>query len=92
MFTSDIPLKEIIRSSTSNILSKLGALVEAEDDDQQATAQTVVCICHHGNDSQTAVERIKDCVRETNKQLLVFDVIGGLDAWSRHIDKNLARY
>jgi monothiol glutaredoxin len=47
----------------------------------------IVFVCHHGQRSRQAAERL---VREGWRN--VFNLDGGIDAWSRLIDPNVPRY
>lgn len=51
-------------------------------------SRDVVFVCHHGNDSQVASKHMKQLL----KGVQVLDIIGGLEAWSRQVDKNFPRY
>jgi monothiol glutaredoxin len=49
--------------------------------------RTVVCYCHHGMRSQRAAEHLlKMGFRD------VYNVQGGIDAWSLHVDPSVPRY
>ncbi len=46
-------------------------------------------ICRRGNDSQYAVNLLKENI---NNKLNIKDVIGGLHEWHDSIDKNFPKY
>lgn len=48
-----------------------------------------VFLCRRGNDSQKAVLVAREALKEVNK---VVDVVGGLHAWARDVDKNFPVY
>ncbi|WXB20311.1 hypothetical protein LZC94_40810 [Pendulispora albinea] len=48
---------------------------------------TIVFHCHHGMRSRAAAERFLSAGFTR-----VFNVEGGIDAWSRDVDPNIARY
>lgn len=50
---------------------------------------TVYAVCHHGNDSQLAVQRLKQWlpIAPTIK-----DIKGGLSAWSKQVDNTFPQY
>ena len=50
-------------------------------------AQPVVCICHHGMRSAQVVAFL-----QRRGHLRVYNLAGGLDAWSTHVDPAVARY
>jgi rhodanese-related sulfurtransferase len=52
------------------------------------SGRDVIVICRRGNDSQLAVAHL----RRQYPQLAVRDVIGGLHAWTRHIDPDFPVY
>jgi rhodanese-related sulfurtransferase len=49
--------------------------------------QTILCLCHHGVRSQ-------QCVAFLQRQGFdaVYNVAGGIDAWSRELDPSVPRY
>lgn len=53
-----------------------------------ATRDTYV-ICRLGNDSQIAASSLRDARKE---EFVVKDVIGGLRAWTRHVDPTFPLY
>ncbi|MBS0445995.1 MAG: sulfurtransferase [Proteobacteria bacterium] len=50
-------------------------------------AQPVVCICHHGVRSSQVVAFL-----ERHGCEAVYNLAGGIDAWSAEVDPNLPRY
>jgi rhodanese-related sulfurtransferase len=50
-------------------------------------AQPVVCICHHGARSAQVVAFLERAGFES-----VYNLAGGIDAWSRDVDPSVARY
>ena len=50
-------------------------------------AQPVVCICRHGARSAQVVAFLERSWFES-----VYNLAGGIDAWSRDVDPSLARY
>lgn len=50
-------------------------------------ATPIVFVCHHGMRSQSAAEY---CLSEGFHEL--YNVIGGIDAWSRDVDPKVPRY
>lgn len=50
-------------------------------------AQPVVCICHHGARSAQVVAFL-----ERAGFASVYNLAGGIDAWSREVDPGVARY
>ncbi len=49
--------------------------------------QTILCLCHHGARSQQCVEFLQRQGFDA-----VYNVAGGIDAWSRELDPSVARY
>ena len=50
-------------------------------------AQPVVCICHHGARSAQVVAFLERSGFES-----VYNLAGGIDAWSQDVDPKVARY
>ena len=48
----------------------------------------ILVICRYGNDSRHALRRLKDVLHYRN----VYDVVGGIDGWSKDIDPLLPQY
>ena len=59
----------------------------AERAHEVGSAQPVVCICHHGMRSAQVVAFLQ---RRGHPR--VYNLAGGLDAWSTHVDPAVARY
>ncbi len=53
--------------------------------------QTVV-VCRLGNDSQIAVEALRETVDDEAKKDLIVDLVGGLRRWSQVVDTNFPVY
>ena len=51
-------------------------------------AGVVVCVCRRGNDSQLAVQKLGPLLEEVE----VVDVVGGLNAYAKHVDTSLPIY
>ncbi len=49
--------------------------------------EEIVVICHHGERSQRAAMELVDSGFKT-----VYNLIGGIDAWSQVVDRNVPRY
>jgi len=62
-----------------------GRLAELEE--AQAGAQPVVCICHHGMRSAQVVAFL-----ERQGMAHVYNLAGGVDAWSTQVDAGVPRY
>jgi rhodanese-related sulfurtransferase len=55
--------------------------------DELDPAQPVVCICHHGARSAQVVAFLERAGFES-----VYNLAGGIDAWSCEVDASVARY
>ncbi len=55
--------------------------------DELDPAQPVVCICHHGARSAQVVAFLERAGFES-----VYNLAGGIDAWSQDVDSSVARY
>jgi rhodanese-related sulfurtransferase len=51
------------------------------------SSQAVVCVCHHGMRSMQVAMYLKRQGFST-----IFNLTGGIDAWSNDVDPNTARY
>lgn len=88
----DIPLQTLTKLSRAPLLESLHLPSSAADKASGYSASpAVVCICHHGNDSQIAVRHILEQLNEAESSVCVVDVIGGLEAWTR-VEKTFPRY
>jgi rhodanese-related sulfurtransferase len=58
-----------------------------ELDDTGTRAQPVVCICHHGMRSAQVVAFLERQGFEA-----VYNLAGGIDAWSEQVDAGVPRY
>jgi rhodanese-related sulfurtransferase len=59
----------------------------AELEDARTRAQPVVCICHHGMRSAQVVAFL-----ERQGFAAVYNLAGGVDAWSEQVDAGVPRY
>jgi rhodanese-related sulfurtransferase len=59
----------------------------AELDEARGAAQPVVCICHHGMRSAQVVAFL-----ERQGMADVYNLAGGVDAWSAQVDPGVPRY
>jgi rhodanese-related sulfurtransferase len=55
--------------------------------DELDPSQSIVCICHHGLRSLQVVAFLKRQGFES-----VYNLAGGIDAWSTHVDPSVPRY
>lgn len=55
--------------------------------DELDPSQSIVCICHHGVRSLQVVAFLKRQGFES-----VYNLAGGIDAWSAHVDPSVPRY
>uniref|UniRef100_A0A0K0EMY8 Adenylyltransferase and sulfurtransferase MOCS3 homolog n=1 Tax=Strongyloides stercoralis TaxID=6248 RepID=A0A0K0EMY8_STRER len=77
--TINIPLKEMDKTSLEDIENKVNKKLDK-----------VYIICHRGNDSQKAVEKLK--TKFEGKCTVLKDVIGGYEAWNQLIDDQFPTY
>ena len=54
--------------------------------------QDIVFVCRRGNDSQRACAAFSQYCDKKGLNISVKDVIGGLHAWARHVDKKFPIY
>jgi len=55
--------------------------------DELDAARPIVCICHHGARSAQVVAFLERQGFES-----VYNLVGGIDAWSREVDPSVPRY
>ena len=58
---------------------------------QGDTSPKIVFVCHRGNDSQIAVQHVLKTLDPSRRQQIL-DIIGGLTAWSKKVDKEFPVY
>lgn len=63
----------------------MGSIPDRLDD--LATAHSIVCVCHHGVRSQQVVAYLERHGFES-----VYNLAGGIDAWSVKVDRTVPRY
>jgi len=78
----NIPLFDIGKIEA---IEKISDLVEGKQTDQ------LILVCRRGNDSQMAVKLLEKNLKN-NSELVIKDIIGGLQAWSDKIDNNFPKY
>ena len=78
----NIPLFDIGKIEA---IEKISDLVEEKQTDQ------LILVCRRGNDSQMAVKLLEKNLKN-NTELVIKDIIGGLQAWSDKIDNNFPKY
>ncbi|CEF62210.1 Adenylyltransferase and sulfurtransferase MOCS3 [Strongyloides ratti] len=77
--TFNIPLREIDKITLKDIEQKTNK-----------KPHNIFVICHRGNDSQKAVEKMKSKIND--KSIVLKDVIGGYEAWNQLIDNQFPTY
>ena len=78
----NIPLFDIGKIEA---IEKISDLVKEKQTDQ------LILVCRRGNDSQMAVKLLEKNLKN-NSELVIKDIIGGLQAWSDKIDNNFPKY
>ena len=78
----NIPLFDIGKIEA---IEKISDLVEEKQTDQ------LILVCRRGNDSQMAVKLLEKNLKN-NSELVIKDIIGGLQAWSDKIDNDFPKY
>ena len=58
-----------------------------QNDYQMLKSKEIYVVCRRGNDSQRAVSRLRE-MGLTN----AIDVVGGMEAWAKHIDPTFPLY
>ena len=78
----NIPLFDIGKTEA---IEKICDLVKEKQTDQ------LILVCRRGNDSQMAVKLLEKNLKN-NSELVIRDIIGGLQAWSDKIDNDFPKY
>ena len=78
----NIPLFDIGKIEA---IEKISDLVEEKQTDQ------LILVCRRGNDSQMAVKLLEKNLKN-NSELVIKDIIGGLQSWSDKIDYTFPKY
>ncbi|CAB0007642.1 unnamed protein product [Nesidiocoris tenuis] len=81
--STNIPLKLLNKEETVDRLKEMWATVAGN----QNAESRVYLVCRRGNDSQLGVRRVQNILK-----CQVFDVKGGLHAWSRDVDPSFPIY
>ena len=81
-----------VRTAQEFELSNIGGhhipLAELEEKVSEIDlSKEIYCLCHHGVRSLYAANFLKNCGAEK-----VFNIEGGIDAWSLSVDTNVRRY
>ncbi|WEW61385.1 Urmylation protein [Emydomyces testavorans] len=92
----NIPISQILSSSPSS----KGRRLETDDAELPAwlpgsilhSRSSVYVICRQGNDSQIAVQRLKELGIDRNGERTVADIKGGLKAWRRDVEPEFPDY
>lgn len=79
---SDIPIRELVADPSSYLSYK------SSDSGEGDTELETYVLCRLGNDSQIAVEAL----RNAGMKGVVKDLIGGLKAWAREVDSQFPVY
>ena len=66
--------------------------IEKQSQLSLSSNQDIVFICRRGNDSQRACAAFSQYCHRKGLKVGVKDVIGGLHAWARHVDKEFPVY
>lgn len=82
----DIPIGSIDNADYHNALQdRLKPKI-----DKDGNSFPVVVVCRKGNDSQIAINKLKDKFRDLNVNFK--DLKGGLYAWNKQVDRNFPIY
>jgi adenylyltransferase and sulfurtransferase len=87
--THNIPMSEFDKmDGYAALLSKLKQDVANQTAD--GCTVNVFVVCRRGNDSQLAVEKLKS--KFSDVPVMIQDIMGGLYAWSNHVDPDFPKY
>lgn len=74
----NLPLSEIEKADRNGLLSKI-----------KQNTQKIFVVCHRGNDSQLAAKELDE---KLGGNMIIRDVVGGLEAWAKRIDPEFPIY
>ena len=96
------------QKSLDNILNRVNNLIKDQSDSNKSEDSSnhvrIVIVCRRGNDSQVACKFLKEnipngikpdlntAVLNHNEPFSICDIIGGLHAWAKRIDRHFPIY
>ena len=84
----DVPVSDLHKSeSVEHIREKVSTITNTNKDDPSIP---VVFVCRRGNDSQIAVNRLKEKLKD--EAVTLMDISGGLTSWAKKIDPDFPTY
>ena len=84
----DVPVSDLHKSeSVEHIREKVSTLTNTNKDDPNVP---VVFVCRRGNDSQIAVNKLKEKLKD--EAVTLVDISGGLTSWAKKIDPDFPTY
>ncbi|KAJ5577444.1 MoeZ/MoeB [Penicillium hispanicum] len=87
----NIPISTILSSYTPGDSNQIPAWVPAELASFNST-NPIYVVCRLGNDSQIAVQKMKDLGLDRNGQRFIGDIRGGFRAWREQVDPEWPEY
>ena len=72
-------------------IGKIEAIEKVSDLVKKKQTDQLILVCRRGNDSQMAVKLLEKNLKNYS-ELVIKDIIRGLQAWSDKIDKNFPKY
>lgn len=81
----DIPLEDLHKSAS---IDELSATIDSVS--ESSNTVPVICVCRRGNDSQLAVQKIKQEL--SSKNVVIKDISGGLTSWAKTVDPEFPTY
>jgi len=84
----NFPLEDLKKVEVKTLLEKIDPKLV----NSVSKSSGFYVICHRGNDSQLAVNLLKEKMVGTRFKIIVKDIIGGLDNWAVEVDKSFPRY
>jgi adenylyltransferase/sulfurtransferase len=77
----NIPIGDMEKEES---MKKLEKLLSADSE--------IIVICRRGNDSQIAVQKLREKLNGNGRNILIRDVVGGLHSWARSVDPTFPIY
>ena len=86
---SDVGLNEI-----SKLIEEQNKIVDARQETNVRNETHVVLVCRRGNDSQIARQILEKYFNSKTRdnEIIISDIIGGLEAWTNRINSKFPKY
>ncbi|KAI5287037.1 Urmylation protein [Ascosphaera acerosa] len=87
----NVPIAKLMALTKDAAAAEQSSVLPSELLDSEST-RPVVAICRMGNDSQRAVQKLKELGLDMDGRRAIMDLRGGVQAWSRLVDPAFPEY